>query len=147
MVSAAATRLHGFLAPHCAVLWSAAANHHSASQVGIAVPLFLVAQSLAGCLMSICDLSLAHGSLLPYWYPNMHIKTTEVMHYHLEDYYCVVCTFAFNALTQLVGHQEEHPACKNWVMRYWCGYLSAARCRLFAYGQADATASHNPIIF
>jgi len=27
-----------------------------------------------------------------------------------------------------------------------CGYLSAARCRLFAYGPADATASRNPII-
>jgi len=25
-------------------------------------------------------------------------------------------------------------------MRYWCGYLSGARCRLFAYGPADATA-------
>jgi len=29
----------------------------------------------------------------------------------------------------------------------WCGaYPSAARCRLFAYGPADATASPNPII-
>ena len=25
-------------------------------------------------------------------------------------------------------------------MRCWCGYLSGARCRLFAYGPADATA-------
>ena len=25
-------------------------------------------------------------------------------------------------------------------MRCWCGYLSAMRCRLFAYGPADATA-------
>jgi len=25
-------------------------------------------------------------------------------------------------------------------MRSWCGYLSEARCRLFAYGPADATA-------
>ena len=31
-------------------------------------------------------------------------------------------------------------------MRCWCGYLSGARCRLFAYGPADATASQNPII-
>ena len=53
---------------------------------------------------------------------------------------------AFSASTLLVGRQEEHPACKNWVMRCWCGYLSAARCRLFAYGPADATASQNPII-
>jgi len=26
------------------------------------------------------------------------------------------------------------------VMSCWCGYLSGARCRLFAYGPADATA-------
>jgi len=29
-------------------------------------------------------------------------------------------------------------------MRCWRGYLSGARCRLFAYGPADATASQNP---
>jgi len=39
-------------------------------------------------------------------------------------------------LTLLVGLQEEHPACKHWVMRCWCGCLSGARCRLFAYGPA-----------
>jgi len=53
---------------------------------------------------------------------------------------------AFSALTLLVRRQEEHSACKNWVMRCWCGYLSGARCRLFAYGPANATASENPII-
>jgi len=46
----------------------------------------------------------------------------------------------FSALTLLVGRQEEHPACKHRVMRCWCGYLSGARCRLFTYGPADATA-------
>ena len=40
---------------------------------------------------------------------------------------------AFNALTLFVGHHEEHPACKTWVMRCWCGYLSGARCRLLAW--------------
>jgi len=30
----------------------------------------------------------------------------------------------------MVGHQEEHQACKNWVIRWWHGYLSRARCRL-----------------
>jgi len=29
-------------------------------------------------------------------------------------------------------------------MRCWCGYLSGARCRLFAYGLADATAIPKP---
>jgi len=55
-------------------------------------------------------------------------------------------TPAFSALTLLVGRQEEHLACKNWVMRCWCGYLSGARFRVFAYGPADATAvskAHN----
>ena len=39
----------------------------------------------------------------------------------------------------LVEFQEEHPASKSWAMSC-CSYLSAARCRLFAYGLADATA-------
>jgi len=47
-----------------------------------------------------------------------------------------------SALTLLVGCQEEHPACKNWVMRRWCGYLSGAR--LFACGPADATSIPKP---
>ena len=47
----------------------------------------------------------------------------------------------FSALTLLVGRQEGHPACKNWAVRYWRGYLSGARCRL-AYVPADATATH-----
>ena len=44
-------------------------------------------------------------------------------------------------MTLLVGCWEEHPPCKDCVMRCWCGYLSGARCRLFAYVLADATAS------
>jgi len=27
----------------------------------------------------------------------------------------------------MVGQQEGHPACKNWVVRYWCAYLSETR--------------------
>jgi len=53
---------------------------------------------------------------------------------------------AYSALTLLVGRHDEHPASKNWVMRCWCGYLSGARCRLFAYGPTNATASANPVI-
>ena len=48
---------------------------------------------------------------------------------------------AFSALMLLVGRQEGHPACKKMSGGCWCGYLSAARCRL-AYGPADATATH-----
>jgi len=58
---------------------------------------------------------------------------------------CVVKqSYAFSALTLLVGLQEEHLAGKNWVTTCWCGCLSG--CWLFAYGPADATASQNPII-
>jgi len=28
-----------------------------------------------------------------------------------------------------------------WVFSCWCGYLSEARCKWFAYGPADATAT------
>jgi len=31
--------------------------------------------------------------------------------------------------TVLVGQQEGHLACKNSVVRYWCVYLSGARCK------------------
>ena len=57
-----------------------------------------------------------------------------------------VLEVAFSSLTLLVGRQEEHLACKNWVMRCWCGCLSGVRYRLFAYDPADASASQNPII-
>jgi len=53
----------------------------------------------------------------------------------------IMCVVAFSALTLLVGRQEGHLACKNWVVGCWCGYLSQARCR-FAYGPDDATATH-----
>ena len=51
---------------------------------------------------------------------------------------------AFSVLTLLVGRQEEHLACKNWVIGRWCDYLSGVRCRLFAYGRADATVIPKP---
>ena len=55
-----------------------------------------------------------------------------------------VIDLSCSPLISLVGRQEEHPACKNWVMWCWCGYLSGARCRLFAHGSADATAIPEP---
>ena len=48
---------------------------------------------------------------------------------------------AFSALTLLVGWQEGHPACKKQSGGCGRGYLSGAMCR-FAYGPADATATH-----
>jgi len=63
--------------------------------------------------------------------------------YSLYSEYMLVLTlclvYAFSALTLLVGWHEGHLACKNWVVRYWRGYLSGARCKWFAYGPADVT--------
>jgi len=50
-------------------------------------------------------------------------------------------TETFSALMLLVGWQEGHPACKSPVVRYWHGYLCASRCKWFAYGPDDATAT------
>ena len=61
---------------------------------------------------------------------NFHI-TTNVCH-------------AFSALTMLVGQQKGHPACKKLsggLVGCWHSYLSGVMCR-FAYGPADATATH-----
>jgi len=33
-------------------------------------------------------------------------------------------------MTLLVGRQEGHPSCKNWVVGCWRGYLTGARCKL-----------------
>jgi len=49
-------------------------------------------------------------------------------------------------LTLMVGRQEGQSACiKNWVIGCWRGYLSGSRCRL-AYGPADTTATHCPLL-
>ena len=46
----------------------------------------------------------------------------------------------------LGGRKGIRPV-KNWVVGCWHGYMSGVRCRLFAYGPADVTASQIPIIF
>jgi len=52
---------------------------------------------------------------------------------------------AFSALTQLGGWQEGHQACKKLSGEVLGGYLSGASCRL-AYGPADATVTHCPLL-
>ena len=39
---------------------------------------------------------------------------------------------------------ERASSLQNWVMRCWCVYLSGVRCRLFAYGPADAASIPKP---
>jgi len=57
-----------------------------------------------------------------------------------------VIIFAFSALTLLVWHQEEHLACKKSSDEMLAGHLSAAKCKWFAYGPANATATHHPLL-
>ena len=52
----------------------------------------------------------------------------------ISNYLCLQC---FDTVGWVSGRAS---ACKDWAMRWLCGYLSGARCRLFAYGPADATA-------
>ena len=42
---------------------------------------------------------------------------------------------------KMVWRQEGHLACKNWVVTNWRSYLSRVRCKWFAYGPTDATAT------
>ena len=86
------------------------------------------------------------GSGHPVWQTKLFLLT-------IYPYYWKFCLFSsvylvllyiICALILLIGRQKERPACKNWVMRCWCGYLSWARFRLFAYGSANATASLRP---
>jgi len=51
------------------------------------------------------------------------------------------CKLAFRVLTLFVGRQESIWSIKNWVMRCCCGYLSGAKCKWFACGPANATAT------
>ena len=44
----------------------------------------------------------------------------------------------------VIGWASGRASDLSWVTRCWHGYLSGARCRLFAYGPADATASQTP---
>jgi len=55
--------------------------------------------------------------------------------------WCHMLTICFSALTLLVWRQKGHQACENWVVRYWRGYQSGARCKWFAYSPADAPAT------
>jgi len=59
------------------------------------------------------------------------------------NFTCCIIHVIFFQCFDTVGHQEEHPSCKNWVMRCCCGYVPGSRRRLFVYGPADATASQN----
>jgi len=75
------------------------------------------------------------------------LRRCSLMSYYIDHLLCYLmmcvlyCIVVFSALTLLVGHQEEHSACKWWEMSCWRGYLSEVRWKWFACGPADATAT------
>ena len=80
----------------------------------------------------------------PSTYLQSSIYSTKYQHNHHHHFPTIIQVNqkALSALTLLVERQEGHLACKKkWVVGCWCGYLSGARCK-FAYGPADATATH-----
>ena len=45
-----------------------------------------------------------------------------------------------------LGVRQGIQAVKTWVMRCWHGYLSGTKCKWFAYGPADATATPSSLL-
>jgi len=55
-------------------------------------------------------------------------------------------SYCLNELLSVLWHcwlgiRKSSRPVKNWVMRCWHGYMSGERCRWFAYGVADTTAT------
>jgi len=101
-------------------------------------PLLAAPQFMTRSSISCCRRSTASTSLTTYLslvclaisvFASLHCYTTSP------------CCFCLQCHDTVFGCQEEHLAYKNCVMRYWCGYLYGARCKWFAYGPADATAT------
>jgi len=55
------------------------------------------------------------------------VSLFEVLQFHVRHF---LLPYTFSALTLLVGRQEGHPACKNWVVGCWHGYLSGSSADL-----------------
>jgi len=56
---------------------------------------------------------------------------------------CSVCLQCFNTVGCVSGRASLLQ--KNWVMRYWHGYMSGARCKWFARGPGDATTTRSSL--
>jgi len=59
---------------------------------------------------------------------------------HWASTYVNICVPAVLWCCWLGGRKVIRPV-KNWVIGFWCGYLSGAKCRL-AYGPANTTSTH-----
>ena len=80
-------------------------------------------------------------SVTDYTVETLRRKSGEM---YLTKYCIVINTVIPSVLWRCwLGSRKGIRPVKNfWVVGYWRGYLSGARCRL-AYGPADATASHS----
>jgi len=106
----------------------------------------------------IIEYAIRHNVLIIVWVSCCDVSVKQKAEFKLvvgDLFYCClniwrilpsVPWFGFSALTLLVGWQDGHPAFKSWVVRYWRGYLSGARCNWFAYGQADGTAAPSSLV-
>jgi len=82
-----------------------------------------------GIVWSYCNMCLKNWLTLIFRF-TYSWKYTE-MKFGLDQKLCIL----------LAGWQQRHQDHKNWVVRYWSGYLSGVNCKWFAYGPADATAT------
>jgi len=73
-----------------------------------------------------------HSFIVPgYWYLHTLLIYRDCVHADMKCKILIVLSLlyflskklAFSALTLFLGHQEVHQVCKNWVMRWWHGYL------------------------
>ena len=78
-----------------------------------------------------------------FWYqPTRVVPDQRPLNGCVSVYVCVCHTLVPSVLWRCwLGDRKGIRPVKNWVVGYWHGYLSGARCRL-AYGPADATATH-----
>jgi len=87
-------------------------------------------------------LPLCHHATYHFTFPVNALKKQR----HVPHYYYYFASAAVTVVTSVLwrwwlGVRKGIRPVKNWVVRCWHGYLSAARCRL-AYGPADAIATH-----
>jgi len=79
-------------------------------------------------LLSVCK-HLSHTWLLSWYLPSVPFTTSKL-------YLIFIYDQKKNLLSWIIPKlwvAGRHPACKNWVIRHWHGYLSGARCKWFAY--------------
>ena len=68
----------------------------------------------------------------------LKVKRLELLTPNVEH----ICLQFFDVIGWMA---EGHPAYKNWMVRYWHGYLSGARCKWFACCPADATVTQSSL--